>query len=123
MRRHIGVFAAILVFAAALAVPAAQAARHMLVGMQDDAMALRGNPDFTFGTMKQLRVQIVRINLNWPDVHAMLRGILTLDGQERLAGVLRGDWSGKNRQTGATELQFDNGTFRFDAPVALPIQH
>jgi hypothetical protein len=68
LRRHIGVFAAILVFAAALTVPAAQAARHMLIGMQDDAMALRGSPDFTFGTMKQLRVQIVRINLNWPDV-------------------------------------------------------
>ena len=68
MRRHIGVFAAIVVLAAALGVPAAQAARHMLVGMQDDAMALRGDPDFTFGTMKRLRVQIVRMNLNWPDV-------------------------------------------------------
>ena len=68
MRRHIGVFAAIVVLAAGLAVPAAQASRHMLVGMQDDAMALRGNPDFTFGTMKQLRVQVVRINLNWNDV-------------------------------------------------------
>jgi Glycosyl hydrolase catalytic core len=40
----------------------------MLVGLQDDAMVLRGNPVFTFGTLKQLRVQIVRINLNWPDV-------------------------------------------------------
>ena len=68
MRRHLGVFAAIVFVAAALAVPAAQAARHMLVGMQDDAMALRGNPDFTFGTMKQLHVQVVRMNLNWPDV-------------------------------------------------------
>src|SRR5204863_361291 len=57
LRRHIGVFAAIVFFAAALAVPAAQAQRHMLIGMQDDAMALRGSPDFTFGTMKQLRVQ------------------------------------------------------------------
>jgi hypothetical protein len=68
LRRQLGVFAAILFIAAGLAVPAAQAARHMLVGMQDDAMALRGNPDFTFGTMRQLHVQIVRINLNWPDV-------------------------------------------------------
>lgn len=40
----------------------------MLVGIQDDAMTLRGNPTFTFPTLKQLRTQIVRINLNWNDV-------------------------------------------------------
>jgi hypothetical protein len=49
-------------------VPAAQAQRHLLVGIQDDAMTLRGDPGFTFGTLKQLRVQIVRLNLNWNDV-------------------------------------------------------
>ena len=27
----------------------------MLIGMQDDAMVLFGNPDFTFRTLKQLR--------------------------------------------------------------------
>ncbi len=31
-------------------------------------MVLRGDPVFTFGLLKQLRVQIVRINLNWNDV-------------------------------------------------------
>jgi hypothetical protein len=40
----------------------------MLIGIQDDAMALYGNPTFTFSTMKQLRVQILRINLNWNQV-------------------------------------------------------
>ena len=40
----------------------------MLVGLQDDAMALRGNPTFTFRMLKQLRVQIVRVNLNWNEV-------------------------------------------------------
>jgi Glycosyl hydrolase catalytic core len=60
--------AAALVVAAGLAVPAANAQRHMLVGIQDDAMVLRGNPVMTFGLLKQLRVQIVRMNLNWPDV-------------------------------------------------------
>lgn len=45
--------------------PAAQAKRGMLVGMQDDAMVLYGNPVFTFGMLKQLRVQMVRVNLNW----------------------------------------------------------
>ena len=65
MRKQLGVLAAILLVAAGLAVPAAQAKRGMLVGMQDDAMVLYGDPVFTFRTMKQLRVQIVRVNLNW----------------------------------------------------------
>jgi hypothetical protein len=63
-----GVLAATLVVAAGLAVPAADAQRGMLVGMQDDAIVLRGNPVFTFGMLRQLRVQIVRLNLNWNDV-------------------------------------------------------
>jgi hypothetical protein len=60
--------AAALAVAAGLAVPAANAQPHLLVGLQDDAMVLRGNPVMTFGLLKQLRVQIVRINLNWNDV-------------------------------------------------------
>ena len=60
--------AAALVVAAGLAVPAANAQRHMLVGIQDDAMVLHGNPVFTFGVLRQLRTQVLRINLNWPDV-------------------------------------------------------
>src|SRR5207249_3715100 len=68
LRRRVGVFAAIVLVAAGLAVPAAQAQRHLLVGIQDDAMTLRGDPTFTFPILKQLRTQIVRINLNWPDV-------------------------------------------------------
>jgi Glycosyl hydrolase catalytic core len=59
---------AIAFVAVGLSVPAAQGARGMLIGVQDDAMTLRGNPTFTFGTLKQLRVQIVRINLNWNEV-------------------------------------------------------
>ena len=68
MRSRIGVFAAILLVAAGLCVPAASAKAHMLIGIQDDSMTLHGNPQFTFSTMKQLRTQIVRINLNWNDV-------------------------------------------------------
>ncbi len=68
MPRRIGVLLAVVFAAVGLAVPAAQAQRNLLVGIQDDAMVLRGNPTFTFGMMKQLRVQIIRINLNWPDV-------------------------------------------------------
>jgi len=66
--RRVGVVSAIVLVASALAVPAAQAKQHLLVGLQDDAMTLRGNPTFTFATMKELRVQLVRMNLNWPDV-------------------------------------------------------
>jgi hypothetical protein len=65
LRRQLGVLAAIVLVAAGLAVPAAQAKPHMLVGLQDDAMVLFGDPVFTFRMMKQLRVQIVRVNLNW----------------------------------------------------------
>ncbi|HEX6664747.1 MAG TPA: hypothetical protein VF025_13835 [Gaiellaceae bacterium] len=68
MLKRAGVISAIVLVAAALAVPAAQAKRHLLVGLQDDAMTLRGDPSFTFSTLKQLRTQIIRINLNWPDV-------------------------------------------------------
>jgi hypothetical protein len=68
LRRSLGVLAAIILLAAGLSVPAAQAKQHMLVGLQDDAMTLFGNPTFTFRTLKQLRVQIVRINLNWDKV-------------------------------------------------------
>jgi Glycosyl hydrolase catalytic core len=68
LRRRWGVLAAALVVAVGLAVPAANAQRHLLVGIQDDAMVLRGNPTFTFGVLRQLRVQILRVNLNWNDV-------------------------------------------------------
>jgi hypothetical protein len=67
LRRGV-VLAATLAVAAGLAVPAATAARHMLVGMQDDSMVLHGNPVTTFQLLRQLRVQIVRMNLNWNEV-------------------------------------------------------
>ncbi|HZC29580.1 MAG TPA: glycosyl hydrolase [Gaiellaceae bacterium] len=65
MRRRIGVVVAALVLAAGLGVPAAGAQAHMLVGIQDDALTLYGNPTFTFPLLRTLRVQIIRINLIW----------------------------------------------------------
>src|SRR5919201_1038321 len=65
LRSRIGVIAAGLVLAAGLGVPAAGAARHMLVGIQDDAQTVYGNPVTTFPLLRQLRTQIVRINLIW----------------------------------------------------------
>jgi len=66
--RRAGILTAIALVVVGLAVPAAQAKRHMLVGIQDDAMTLRGNPGTTFSTLRQLRTQIVRVNLTWPAV-------------------------------------------------------
>ena len=65
MRRRIGVIGAVLVLAAGLAVPAASAARHLLVGLQDDAQTLYGNPTTTFPLLRQLRTQIIRVNMIW----------------------------------------------------------
>jgi hypothetical protein len=65
LRRRIGVIGAVLVLAAALAVPAANAQPHMLVGIQDDAQTVYGNPTTTFALLRQLRTQVIRINLIW----------------------------------------------------------
>jgi Glycosyl hydrolase catalytic core len=65
LRKQIGVIGAVLVLAAGLAVPAANAQAHMLVGIQDDAQTVYGNPTQTFALLRQLRTQVVRINLIW----------------------------------------------------------
>ena len=65
MRRRIGVVVAVLLLAVGLGVPAAGAGAHMLVGIQDDAQTVYGNPTTTFALLRQLRTQIVRINLIW----------------------------------------------------------
>jgi hypothetical protein len=38
---------------------------HMLIGLNDDANTLYGNPATTFQTLHKLRVQVVRVNLYW----------------------------------------------------------
>ena len=50
---------------AALCTSAASASRNMLVGIQDDALVLQGNTNQTFSTLRDLRTQVVRINLFW----------------------------------------------------------
>jgi Glycosyl hydrolase catalytic core len=63
--RRLGGLAAALLVAAGLAVPAASASRHMLVGINDEANTLYGNPDQTFPILKQLRTQVLRVNMYW----------------------------------------------------------
>jgi hypothetical protein len=54
-----------LLVAAGLAAPAANASRHMLVGINDEANTLYGNPDQTFPILRQLRTQVLRVNMYW----------------------------------------------------------
>jgi hypothetical protein len=65
LRRRAGILFAAAALAAGLSVPAASAQRHLLVGIQDDAQTVYGNPSATFALLRQLHVQIVRVNLNW----------------------------------------------------------
>ena len=59
MRKHLGVFAAIFFVAAALSVPAAQAKNHLLIGLQDDAMTLFGNPsEFTLNELAETVLRV-----------------------------------------------------------------
>ena len=64
MPRRIAVFGAVLVLAASLGVASASA-HHVLVGIQDDAQTIYGIPVSTFATFHDLRVQVVRMNLQW----------------------------------------------------------
>jgi hypothetical protein len=71
LRKRIGVLLAVFVLSAGLGVAAAGARSHMLVGIQDDAQTLYGDPVKTYAILKQLRVQIVRINLDWGGKYAV----------------------------------------------------
>jgi hypothetical protein len=56
---------AVLAAAAGFSVPAASASPHMLVGILDEANTLYGNPDWSFPILRQLRTQVLRVNLYW----------------------------------------------------------
>jgi Glycosyl hydrolase catalytic core len=62
---RIALVAAAVMTAAGLAVPAASASRHMLVGINDEANTLYGDPDVNFPILKDLRTQVLRVNLYW----------------------------------------------------------
>ena len=107
MSKRIAFVAAALLAATGLAVSAATAAAkkskvktssHMLVGINDEADTLYGDPVSAFATLKTLRTQVLRVNLYWggtkwgvansgrpqdpwlePDVNAYLRDAYTND--------------------------------------------
>jgi len=59
------VTAATVVAAAGLAVPAATASPHMLVGLYDEGATFYDDPAVTFGRYQSLRTQVLRVNLYW----------------------------------------------------------
>ena len=77
MSKRIALFAALAAVIASLAVgaataspkkdaaPRARTSSHLLVGINDEADTLYGNPATAFATLKALRVQVLRVNLYW----------------------------------------------------------
>ena len=57
--------AAAVVATAVLGVPAASASRYLQVGLFDDTQFNYGNPDQVFPMLKELRTQVIRVNLVW----------------------------------------------------------
>ncbi|HEY2073438.1 MAG TPA: DUF5722 domain-containing protein [Gaiellaceae bacterium] len=71
MSRRIAVLAVLVVTAAGLAVSAATASpkkvqsSHLLVGINDEADTLYGNPVTGFQALAALKVQVLRVNMYW----------------------------------------------------------
>jgi len=60
--------AAGLAVSAAMAAPSKSAAKantHLIVGINDEAFALYGDPSTAFSTLKSLKAQAIRVNLYW----------------------------------------------------------
>jgi len=72
--KRIALLATVVMAAAGLAVSAAPAAQkkthvktssHLLVGINDEAFTLYGDPTTAFATLKSLNTQVIRVNLYW----------------------------------------------------------
>ena len=73
MRSRVALAAAALCAVALLAVPAASASRYLQRGIFDDAQIHYGNPDQVFPVLKQLKTQLIRINLVWGGANGVAR--------------------------------------------------
>ncbi len=73
MSRRLITAAAVVVATAALCVPAASASRFLQVGLFDDTSINYGNPDQVFPMLKQLRTQVIRVNLVWGGPNGVAR--------------------------------------------------
>jgi hypothetical protein len=82
-----------------------------LLGIENGTQAVSG-------ALQQWRAQqgsidVTSLALNWPDARANLRGKLTLDSDDYLSGVLRGDQVGEKGNSHEMQLDFSNGTVKF----------
>lgn len=73
MRSRAALAAAALCAVAVLAVPSASASRYLQRGIFDDAQIHYGNPDQVFPVLKQLKTQLIRINLVWGGPNGVAR--------------------------------------------------
>lgn len=73
MRSRAALAAAALCAVALLAVPSASASRYLQRGIFDDAQIHYGNPDQVFPVLKQLKTQLIRINLVWGGPNGVAR--------------------------------------------------
>ena len=74
MSKRIALLATAVTVAAGLAVSAATAqpkkqhvktSSHLLVGINDEAFSLYGDPTTAFATLSTLKAQVIRVNLYW----------------------------------------------------------
>jgi hypothetical protein len=64
-RRTFGVVLAGLVVAGVIGAPSASASRNLKIGILDEANTLYGSPEYSFPILRQLRTQVLRVNLYW----------------------------------------------------------
>ena len=81
-------------------------------------LGIENGTEAVAGALQQWRAQqgsidVTSLALNWPDARANLRGKLTLDSDDHLTGILRGDQLGGKGNTQEIQLNFSNGTARF----------
>jgi hypothetical protein len=77
------------------------------------------------GALQQWRtregsIDVTSLAVNWPDARANLRGKLTLDLDNHLSGILRGDQVGDKGNPHQIQLGFGNGTAKFAAAPSQP---
>ena len=65
MHKRVAVVAAVLATAAGLGAQSAAPSASMLVGIYDEPHTLYGEPDHYFPILRQLRTQVLRVNLYW----------------------------------------------------------
>ncbi|HUR84065.1 MAG TPA: hypothetical protein VMY78_01860, partial [Solirubrobacteraceae bacterium] len=68
MSKRIALIATAVLAVGVLSVSAATAApksSHLLIGINDEADTLYGNPSAAFATLKSLKTPVLRVNLYW----------------------------------------------------------